>query len=40
VTSTLAQNSQRFEKVMPGLENLTGSGNSRGEIAQAAAIPT
>jgi phospholipid/cholesterol/gamma-HCH transport system substrate-binding protein len=36
VTSTLAQNSQRFDKVMAGLENLSGSGDSRGEIAQAA----
>jgi phospholipid/cholesterol/gamma-HCH transport system substrate-binding protein len=36
VTSTLAQNSQRLDKVMAGLENLTGGGDSRGEIAQAA----
>jgi phospholipid/cholesterol/gamma-HCH transport system substrate-binding protein len=36
VTSTLAQNSQRLDKVMAGLENLTGSGDSRGEIARAA----
>jgi phospholipid/cholesterol/gamma-HCH transport system substrate-binding protein len=36
VTSTLAQNSQRLNKVMAGLENLTGSGDNRGEIAQAA----
>jgi phospholipid/cholesterol/gamma-HCH transport system substrate-binding protein len=36
VTSTLAQNSQRLDKVMAGLENLTGDGDSRGEIAQAA----
>ena len=36
VTSTLAQNSQRLDKVMAGLENLTGSGDNRGEIAQAA----
>ena len=36
VTSTLAQNSQRLDKVMAGLENLTGSGENRGEIAQAA----
>ena len=35
VTSTLAQNSQRLDKVMAGLENLTGGGASR-EIAQAA----
>jgi phospholipid/cholesterol/gamma-HCH transport system substrate-binding protein len=32
----LAQNSQRLNKVMAGLENLTGSGDNRGEIAQAA----
>jgi phospholipid/cholesterol/gamma-HCH transport system substrate-binding protein len=36
VTSTLAQNSQRLDNVMAGLENLTGSGDSRGEIAEAA----
>jgi len=36
VTSTLAQNSQRLDKVMAGLENLTGSGDNNGEIAQAA----
>ena len=36
VTSTLAQNSQRLDNVMAGLENLTGGGDSRGEIAQAA----
>jgi phospholipid/cholesterol/gamma-HCH transport system substrate-binding protein len=36
VTSTLAQNSQRLDKVMAGLENLTGSGDNHGEIAQAA----
>jgi phospholipid/cholesterol/gamma-HCH transport system substrate-binding protein len=36
VTSTLAQNSQRLDNVMAGLENLTGNGDSRGEIAQAA----
>lgn len=36
VTSTLAQNSQRLDKVMAGLENLTGSGDKSGEIAQAA----
>jgi phospholipid/cholesterol/gamma-HCH transport system substrate-binding protein len=29
VTSTLAQNSQRLDKVMAGLENLTGGGDSR-----------
>jgi len=36
VTATLAQNSQRLDQVMAGLENLTGSGDNRGEIAQAA----
>jgi phospholipid/cholesterol/gamma-HCH transport system substrate-binding protein len=36
VTATLAQNSQRLDKVMAGLENLTGTGDNRGEIAQAA----
>lgn len=36
VTATLAQNSQRLDKVMAGLENLTGSGDNAGEIAQAA----
>jgi phospholipid/cholesterol/gamma-HCH transport system substrate-binding protein len=36
VTATLAQNSQRLDKVMAGLENLTGTADSRGEIAQAA----
>jgi phospholipid/cholesterol/gamma-HCH transport system substrate-binding protein len=36
VTSTLAQNSQRLDKVMAGLENLTGSGDKSGEIARAA----
>jgi phospholipid/cholesterol/gamma-HCH transport system substrate-binding protein len=35
VTSTLA-NSQRLDKVMAGLENLTGGGDSRAEIAEAA----
>jgi phospholipid/cholesterol/gamma-HCH transport system substrate-binding protein len=35
VTATLAQNSQRLDKVMAGLENLTGSGDNAGEIAQA-----
>ena len=37
VTATLAQNSERLNKVMAGLENLTGSGDQHGEIAQAAA---
>jgi phospholipid/cholesterol/gamma-HCH transport system substrate-binding protein len=36
VTSTLAQNSRRLDSVMAGLENLSGSGDSRGEIGQAA----
>ena len=36
VTATLAQNSNRLNKVMAGLENLAGSGDNRGEIAQAA----
>jgi len=36
VTATLAQNSQRLDKVMAGLENLTGSGDNAGKIAQAA----
>ena len=33
VTATLAQNSDRLNKVMAGLENLTGSGDNHGEIA-------
>ena len=36
VTSTLARNSERLDKVMAGLEYLTGSGDSNGEIAKAA----
>jgi phospholipid/cholesterol/gamma-HCH transport system substrate-binding protein len=36
VTATLAHNSQRLDKVMAGLENLTGTADNRGEIAQAA----
>jgi phospholipid/cholesterol/gamma-HCH transport system substrate-binding protein len=36
LTATLAQNSKRLDHVMAGLENLTGSGDSRGEIAEAA----
>jgi len=36
VTSALAQNSQRLDKVMAGLENLTGSADNHGEIAEAA----
>jgi len=37
VTSMLAQNSQRLDKVMAGLENLTGGADGHGEIADAAA---
>jgi phospholipid/cholesterol/gamma-HCH transport system substrate-binding protein len=37
VTTTLAQNSQRLDKVMAGLENLTGGADGHGEIAEAAA---
>ena len=36
VTSSLAQDSRRLDNVMAGLENLTGSGDNRGEIALAA----
>ena len=36
VTTTLAQNSQRLDKVMAGLENLAGSGDNTGQIGQAA----
>jgi phospholipid/cholesterol/gamma-HCH transport system substrate-binding protein len=36
VTSTLAQNSARLDKVMAGLEGLTGSGDGNGQIGQAA----
>ena len=36
VTQSLAKNSQRLDKVMAGLENLIGSGDNRGEIAEAA----
>jgi len=36
VTATLAQNSDRLNKVMAGLENLTGSADNHGEIAEAA----
>ncbi len=36
VTSTLAQNSQRIDKVMAGLENLTGGPNGDGQIGRAA----
>jgi phospholipid/cholesterol/gamma-HCH transport system substrate-binding protein len=37
LTATLAQNSKRLDKVMAGLENLTGTGDNRGEIGEAAA---
>lgn len=36
VTTTLAQNSQRLDKVMAGLQDLTGSADNPGEIAEAA----
>ena len=36
VTDTLAQNSKHLDKVMAGLESLTGTGDNPGEIAQAA----
>jgi phospholipid/cholesterol/gamma-HCH transport system substrate-binding protein len=36
VTSTLAQNSERLDKVMAGLENLTGSADGSGQIGAAA----
>jgi len=36
VTTNLAQNSERLNNVMSGLENLTGSGDSNGQIGQAA----
>jgi phospholipid/cholesterol/gamma-HCH transport system substrate-binding protein len=36
VTSTLARNSERLDKVMAGLENLTGSADNSGQIGQAA----
>jgi phospholipid/cholesterol/gamma-HCH transport system substrate-binding protein len=37
VTSTLARNSERLDKVMAGVENLTGNAENHGEIAEAAA---
>jgi phospholipid/cholesterol/gamma-HCH transport system substrate-binding protein len=37
VTATLARNSERLDKVMAGFENLTGSGDKKGEIGEAAA---
>ncbi len=36
VTATLAQNSQRLDEVMAGLENLTGGADGHGEIGDAA----
>lgn len=36
VTATLANNSQRLDKILAGLQNLTGSAEDHGEIAQAA----
>jgi phospholipid/cholesterol/gamma-HCH transport system substrate-binding protein len=36
LTSTLARNSQRLDQVMAGVENLTGSGDNHGEIAETA----
>jgi len=36
VTSTLAENSQRLDKVMAGLQNLTGGPDGSGQIGQAA----
>jgi phospholipid/cholesterol/gamma-HCH transport system substrate-binding protein len=36
VTTTLAANSERLEKVMAGLETLTGGGNGDGQIGKAA----
>jgi phospholipid/cholesterol/gamma-HCH transport system substrate-binding protein len=37
VTATLARNSERLDKVMAGVEDLTGGGDKPGEIAEAAA---
>jgi phospholipid/cholesterol/gamma-HCH transport system substrate-binding protein len=36
VTSTLAENSHRLDKVMEGLQNLTGGSDGNGQIGQAA----
>ena len=36
VTSTLADNSQRLDKVMAGLQNLIGGDDGNGQIGQAA----
>ena len=37
VTATFANNSQRLDKVMAGLETLTGSTDENGQIGEAAA---
>jgi phospholipid/cholesterol/gamma-HCH transport system substrate-binding protein len=37
VTTTLAKNSQRLDAVMAGLETLTGSGDKKGDLGEAAA---
>jgi phospholipid/cholesterol/gamma-HCH transport system substrate-binding protein len=37
VTQTLAKNAQRVDKIMAGVENLTGNGDNRGELGEAAA---
>jgi len=36
VTATLAQNSERLDRMMAGMENLTGSSDGSGQIGQAA----
>jgi phospholipid/cholesterol/gamma-HCH transport system substrate-binding protein len=36
VTETLAKNAQRLDKVMAGVENLTGNGDKSGELGEAA----
>ncbi len=36
VTNTLAQNSQRLDQVMAGLQNLTGGTDGNGQIGKAA----
>ena len=36
VTATLAKNSQRLDAVMAGLESLTGSGDKKGDLGEAA----
>jgi len=36
VTATLAENSERLDKMMAGLENLTGTADGNGQIGQAA----